>query len=120
MNYYNPYFYNIPNMANTSTPGLFRSLLGGSKAINWSSLLSNAQKTIGIINQTIPMVKQVTPAIHNAKTMFKVMNEFKKQEPVSSVNNTPTNQPLQKKDENKKDSIEKISTSSSDGPQFFI
>ena len=52
--------------------------------------------------------------------MFKVMNEFKKQDPVSSVKNTPTNQSLQKKEENKTDSIEKTSTTSSGGPQFFI
>ena len=36
------------------------------------------QKTLNIINQTIPVIKQVKPVVDNAKTMFRVMNEFKK------------------------------------------
>ena len=49
--------------------------------------LSKLQKTLGIVNQAIPMVKQVSPILNNAKTMFKIMNEFKKVDtPIS--NNT--------------------------------
>lgn len=132
MNYYNPYFYNYPNMANTVSPGLFRSLLGGTKGINWSSLLSNAQKTIGIVNQAIPMVKQVSPAIHNAKTMFKVMNEFKKQDSSPSMNRVNSTQTakapstkssVESQKENtilNEENTQEIHTSNEGGPQFFI
>lgn len=88
MNYYNPYFYNIPSAASSAaSPGLFKSLLG--KGINWGSFLSNTQKVIGIANQAIPVVKQISPVMKNAKTMFKVMNEFKKVD-------TPTEKTVQK------------------------
>jgi len=44
--------------------------------INWSSLLSNTQKTLGIINQAIPAFYQIKPIFSNMKTMFKVVNEI--------------------------------------------
>lgn len=73
MNYYLPYNI-IPN--ETIKTGLFSRLFRN--GINWSSILTNTQKTLNIINQTIPVIKQAKPVINNAKTMFKVMNEFKK------------------------------------------
>ena len=81
MNFYNPYFSMAPyaNMGtNAMRGGLFRGLLRGTSGINWSSILNNTQRTLGIINQAIPVVKQITPVMRNAKTMFQVMNEFKK------------------------------------------
>ena len=41
-------------------------------------MLTNTQKTLNIINQSIPVIKQVRPVMTNAKTMFKLMSEFKK------------------------------------------
>lgn len=124
MNYYNPYFYNAPSIAASSSPGLFRGLLGGARGVNWSSLLSNAQKMIGIVNQSIPVIKQVSPTLKNAKTMFKVMNEFKKVEPslnnenrTSNVNTTPTTS----NHENIVVETENLQSSQNDnGPRFFI
>ncbi len=71
MNYYNPYFFN-PGINNTS---LFSRLFGN---IKLSSILSGASKTLNFVNQTIPVIKQIPPIIKNAKTMFNVINEFKK------------------------------------------
>ena len=73
MNYYLPY--QMPYFENTKV-GLFNKIF--KNKINWSSLLSNTQKTLNIINQTIPVIKQAGPVINNTKTMFKLMNEFKK------------------------------------------
>ena len=39
---------------------------------NWSNILSNTQKTLGIINQAIPIVYQVRPLLNNARTLFKI------------------------------------------------
>lgn len=113
MNYYNPYFMNYPT---TSSPGLLRSLIGGS-SINWSSILSNTQKVIGIANQAIPTIKQISPMMKNAKTMFRVMNEFKKVETPTNVDNeVATN--LNEEIKNKEEKIE--NTPYTGGPQFFI
>ncbi len=112
MNYYNPYFMNYPT--STASSGLLRSLFGGS-SINWSSILSNTQKVIGIANQAIPTIKQISPVMKNAKTMFRVMNEFKKVETPSPVQTVNNNQILE---EETTQQVE--SHSYTDGPQFFI
>lgn len=81
MNYYMPYFNMYPNMISNVAPtvnaskGIFSSLFG---RLNWGSILSNTQKTLNLVNQAIPVIKQVSPVMKNAKTMFKVMNEFKR------------------------------------------
>ena len=82
MNYY-PYFNSIPYMAVTPTakPGILKSLFGN---LNLSSIINGTQKTLNIVNQTIPLIKQAGPVINNAKTMFKVMNEFKKVDAVNT------------------------------------
>ena len=73
MNYYLPY--QMPYLETAKTGLLSKIFKNG---INWSSFLSNTQKTLNIVNQTIPVIKQAKPVINNAKTMFKIMNEFKK------------------------------------------
>ena len=74
MNFY-PYYASIPYMTAPARTGLFRSLLGG---IKWSSIVDGTQKVLGIANQAIPLIRQARPMFHNAKTMFKIMNEFKR------------------------------------------
>ena len=74
MNYYNPYMSMMP-LARTGGGGLLKSIFG---KISWSGILTGTGRTLNVINQAIPVVKQVTPMINNTKTMFKVMNEFKK------------------------------------------
>lgn len=85
MNYYNPYFNTYPYYQVPPRIGLFQRLFGGN--INFSSILSGTQKTLNIVNQGIPLIKQVRPIMQNAKTMFKVMNEFKKVDTPSVVSN---------------------------------
>ena len=87
MNYYNPYFYTIPNIPKA---GLFKRLFGN---ITFSSIINGTERAINLANQAIPLVKQVKPIIGNAKTMFKVMNEFKKNDKpttTTTVQNGPT------------------------------
>ena len=77
MNYYNPYYMQSP-MVSMMRPNLFTALRNGIRGINFGGVLNGTQKTLNIINQAIPLVKQVSPVVKNAKTMFRVMNEFKK------------------------------------------
>lgn len=70
--YNNPFFYGNPGMF--ARRGLFQSL----KGINWGNLLSNTQKTLGVINQAIPIVYQVKPMMQNAKTIFKIADTMRK------------------------------------------
>ena len=105
MNYYNPYFSAFPYMTTPVRTGLFSRLFGAS-GIKWGSLLSGTQRVLGVANQAIPMIKQVKPVVKNAKTMFRVMNEFKKVDSPTVSNKTEVK--------------ESTSNSYNDGPTFFI
>lgn len=105
---YNPMMINpnlirgVPNVANTltnttriaNTGGLFSKLgssLTGIKTINWGGLINNTSKTLGIINQTIPLVRQVGPMINNMKSMLRVASLFKDETDYQKTNQTPKN-----------------------------
>lgn len=47
------------------------------KSINWGGLLNNASKTLGVINQAIPLVKQAGPMFNNMKSMMRLASIFK-------------------------------------------
>lgn len=84
----------------------------GIKKINWSSLLTNTQKTLNIINQAIPIVYQVKPIINNAKTMFKVINAVKEDDEITNTSY----------DNNKeeKNTHEQVNKNYDNGPIFYI
>lgn len=61
----------FPTNGITNTP----SILG---KINWSTLLSNAQKTLNVVNQAVPLYYQVKPVFKNIKAISKIGKEFSK------------------------------------------
>jgi len=94
----NPYLYpnympNIPfqmsrgiagnalnGLARNTRMGLFGRLansFGFIRNINWSNLINNTSKTLGVINQTIPLVKQAGPMVRNVKSVLKLASVFK-------------------------------------------
>lgn len=70
--------------------------------INWSSLLSNAQKTLGVVNQAIPLYYQVKPVFKNLKALGKIGKEFTK---INGNNNQSSNESTQQ------DAVTNISSS---------
>ena len=107
MNYYFPY----TNMPATSTGLLSKIFKNG---INWGTILTNTQKTLNIVNQTIPLIKQVGPVMNNAKTMFKLMNEFKKVETPEVKQSKTINNKTQQKE-----IIENTQINNTNNPTFF-
>ena len=117
--------YNMPRMAMgigqiPRTGGLF-SRLGGSigtlRSFNWPSLLNNASKTLGVINQAIPVVKQIGPMYNNMKSMLKIASLFKDEtDPTPRNNNTTPNNPTNNLE--KENTI--TSNNYSNSPSFFI
>ncbi|MCM2677830.1 YqfQ family protein [Alkalicoccobacillus plakortidis] len=69
---------------------------GGSflSGINFTSLLQNAQRIMGITQQVMPMVQQYGPIIRNAPTLWKIMRSQPSADPEESVveNIQPTSQ----------------------------
>lgn len=127
MNYNYPFYNFIPSGGSAAKSA---GILGGifKNGINWSSILNNTQKTLGVINQAIPVVKEISPIFNNAKTMFNVLNEFKKNDTPSSSNNTKStnaknnvnnmNYNRQVNDNKQNDNL--TSSPSQEGPTFFI
>ena len=62
---------------NQSTGGIL-SLI---KGLNISGILDGTQKTLGIINQAIPIVYQVKPLVNNIGTIFKISNILNEEKP---------------------------------------
>ena len=60
--------------------------LAGIKTINWGGLINNTSKTLGIINQTIPLVRQVGPMMNNMKSMLRVASLFKDETDIRGKN----------------------------------
>ena len=78
-------------------PSLFSML----KNISWSNLLDGTQKTLGVINQAIPIVYQVKPVVSNMRSIFKIANAIKSPDNNQSTNksynitnNINTNKPI--------------------------
>lgn len=90
-------------------PSLLARGLSFTRGINWGGLLDGAQKTLGVINQAIPIVYQVKPIINNAKTMLKIAN----------VMNTPDTNVGNNVNNRQNNSNEEIKTSANK-PIFYI
>lgn len=73
--------------------GLFSKLggiFGSVKSFNWSGLINNTSKTLGIVNQAIPLVRQVGPMVGNMRSMLRLASVFK-DETDNGIKNTSNN-----------------------------
>ena len=77
MNFYNPYY--MPYTY--ASKGLFSNLF---KGINFTSILNGTSKTLNVVNQAIPIFKEISPLVKNAKTMFRVATELNKPDTISN------------------------------------
>lgn len=117
-------FYNTIPTATTATrgPGFLARLLnpslsaaapgiaGATRTFSFSGLLNGASKTLGVINQAIPVFYQVKPIWNNAKTMFRVAKELRSTDNISSITNSS---------EKITQSSNTNSSSNKSGPTFF-
>ncbi len=85
----------LTNMANMAPrTGLLSSLfgtrgaataVGSASKVTFSGILNGASKTLGVINQAIPVFYQVKPIFNNAKTIFKVAKEIKSNDNTENI-----------------------------------
>lgn len=111
-NGYNTY----PGLTNI---GAKKGILSGlSGKWDWSTILGNTQKTLGIINQAIPIMYQIKPIITNARTIFRIMGAIKDDDiesPPKTISKTGTTS------SKKTTPTTYINyANSSDEPQFFL
>lgn len=114
MNFYNPYSL-YPYVSTPVRQGLFSNLANGFRGINWGNILNNTQRTLNIINQAIPAVRQISPMVRNARTMFRVMNEFNRTDTPRSFSNNTSSQEIENTD-----MVENQVAQVNEGPTFFL
>lgn len=93
-------------MYSYSNPSFVKNSISFLKSISWSSFLDGTSKTLGVINQAIPLVYQVKPLVNNAKTIFKISNILNGDSP-----STSDDKPVQN---------EKKETISNNSPIFYL
>lgn len=86
------------------------------KSFSWTGLLNGASKTLGVINQAIPVVYQVKPIWNNAKTMFRVVKELNKNDTPNYTSNSNTNSNIS---HNNSNTATNKHNSDNDLPTFF-
>ena len=111
---------------NLAREGLFSRIansLGFARNINWGNFINNTSKTLGVINQTIPLVKQAGPMFRNVKSVLKLASVFKDEtDPLTnkktklSINNNK----LKPNNDNYSDNKKKIDENFNNQPTFFI
>lgn len=128
-------FYNMPFVnpynavgaasALPRTGGLLSRL--GLRNINFGNILTNTSKTLNVINQAIPVVKQVGPMFNNMKSMLKVASLFNDATTPSNnknsntQSNNNTNNSSNNKVNNETSNENTITNNSySNSPNFFI
>ena len=122
-------FYNMPFVnpynavgaasALPRTGGLLSKL--GLRNINFGNILTNTSKTLNVINQAIPVVKQVGPMFNNMKSMLKVASLFNDATtPTNSTRNNNTKNTTNIENNNNTKENTTTNNSYSNSPNFFI
>lgn len=123
MNYGMPMAMGLRNASMLPKAGLLSKLgIGSIRGINWSGLLTNTSKTLGVINQAIPVVKQVGPMINNMKSMMRLASAFKNEtEPKNKIIKENISKSTNVINENiNKENSTVTPTTSLSSPNFFI
>lgn len=74
-----------------SYQSIFSRSLNLLKNIKWGTILDGTGKTLGVINQAIPVIYQVKPIIGNAKTLFKINNIINEPTSNNNISNNKNN-----------------------------
>lgn len=107
--------------------GLGSTARGATSGFSFTNLLNGASKTLGVVKDAIPIVKEVGPMMNNMKSMLKIASVFKDETDTSTRTNTSTNikkEVTQNKEvtSTKSDNIDPVTTTSNyqNEPNFFL
>ncbi len=73
---------------------MYRDLIGS--PLSFTKIISGISKSLNIVNQVIPLYKEVRPIINNASGILSVFKEMNKDD---NTLNIPTQDKVQKKEE---------------------
>lgn len=108
--------------------GFFSNIRNSIRGINFSGILSGANKTLNVVNQTIPLIRQARPMFNNMRSMFQLAKAFGSETNTSkkvNTNNIRNNFNINEdKNTNSKldntNLIQKKETQNNNYPSFFI
>ena len=101
------YIAQAPRISPLFGRGAVASTTANTSKITFSGILNGASKTLGVINQAIPVFYQVKPIWNNARTMFRVVKGL------NSSDATPSNKQV------KQYSNTEVKKEQSNAPTFF-
>ena len=88
----------------------------GTSSFSFGKILGGLSKTLGVVNQVIPIYKEAKPMIQNARTAFSLIKEFGSSTTNRIISNTEKNM---KPIKDKINQIEKENPITQKGPTFF-
>lgn len=93
--------YTTPFMTMPTAPrlGLFTRIGNTIRSVNWSGILNGADRTLGLVNQTIPLVREAKPMFSNMKSMVKLAKAFRNETNTQVRNNIPHSNIIETKPE---------------------
>lgn len=110
----------------SSSSGLsgLRSLLGlgrttGTSGFNFTSLLNGASKTLGVVKDAIPVVKEVGPMMNNMRSMLKIASVFKDETDITKKEDTTKSNISSNINNNSTQKVEYTNISNNQ-PNFFL
>lgn len=83
---------------------------------SFGKILGGLSKTLGVVNQIIPIYKEAKPMIQNARTAFNLVKEFGASTTNRIISNTEKNM---KQIKEKINTVESANFQSSNAPTFF-
>ena len=96
--------------------GGIHSIFKGFHNINWNNILNNTSRTLGVVRDAIPVIKEVRPMINNMKSMIKIASVFKDETDTRKPNNNISN----KKENSIKDTTLNNNINYNNEPNFFL
>lgn len=122
---------NTPMLGNITSRGGLSSLFGlgrqtgnllTTRSFNLGNFLNGASKTLGVVKEAIPIVKEIGPMIGNMKQMMKIASIFKDETETSNNHISEKNNINETKKENDTPNnsiIQNLQTNENE-PNFFI
>ena len=95
-----------------------QNIFRGLHNTNWSGMLNNVSRTLGVVREAIPVVKEVRPMINNMRSMIKIASVFKDE---TDTKKASTNNNIKKEaSTNTTTSNNDIKSNYTDEPNFFL
>ena len=112
-----------------SVGGGLLSLLGlggraatGTSGFNFTSLLNGASKTLGVVKDAIPVVKEVGPMMNNMRSMLKIASVFKDETDITKKEDTSSSKQASSNINSNSTTTQKVEYTNqiNNQPNFFL